>query len=131
MSVESMQTLLDEFRAAFNRNDAKQVASLYVDDVRLLVPGQDIVQGKAGAESVIANFFEMGVRGVDFEALTRQQENNLGIEVGRYTLRTAPDGDVVDQGKYVSIRREQPDGRWLIELDIFNSSEAQTAPPHQ
>ena len=56
---------------------------------------------------------DAGVLGVDFEPITRQQENDLGVEVGRFTMRTAPDGEVVDKGKYVSLRREQPDGRWL------------------
>ena len=129
MPVESMQTLLDEFRAGFNRNDAKQVASFYLDDARLLAPGEDIVQGRAAVESFVATLFDMGVRGIDFEVVTRQSENDLGIEVGLYTMRTAPDGDVIDKGKYVSLRREQPDGRWLIELDVFNSSQPQGAPP--
>jgi ketosteroid isomerase-like protein len=33
-------------------------------------------------------------------------------------------GPVEDQGKFLEIRRRQPDGSWLLAVDIFNSDKA-------
>jgi len=30
---------------------------------------------------------------------------------------------VTSQGKYIEIRRRQPNGEWLLEADIFNSDQ--------
>jgi len=124
MSVDSMQALLDQFTAAFDDNDAAAVSRLYVDDARILPPGQEIVQGRASIETFIGGFFAAGIRAVEFEAISRDQRDDLGVEVGRYVLRSDRAGEVVDEGKYVSVRRHQPDATWLIEVDIFNSNQA-------
>ena len=126
-AVDSMQTLLDQFEAAFNTKDAARVARGYVDDGRILAPGQDVVQGRAAIESFITSIFEMGVRAVHFDVLSRDQREELGFEVGRYEFRAEPDGPAIDVGKYVSVRRQQPDGTWLIDVDIFNSNTAPAA----
>jgi uncharacterized protein (TIGR02246 family) len=126
-AVDSMQALLDQFETAFNAKDAAQVARGYVDDGRILAPGQDVIQGRTAIESFIASMFEMGVRSVHFDVLSRDQRQELGFEVGRYEFHAEPDGPAIDTGKYVSVRRQQPDGSWLIDVDIFNSNTAPDA----
>jgi uncharacterized protein (TIGR02246 family) len=127
MSVDSMQVLVDQFAAAFCDNDAAAVSRMYLEDARILPPGQEIVQGRASIETFIGGFFEAGIRAVEFEPISRDQREELGVEVGRYVLRSERGGTVVDQGKYVSVRRQQSDTTWLIEIDIFNSSQAPPA----
>jgi uncharacterized protein (TIGR02246 family) len=122
MSVDSMQVLVDQFATAFNNNDAGAVSRMYLEDARILPPGQETVQGRASIETFIGGFFEAGIRAVEFEPLSRDQREEMGVEVGRYVLRSEGGGPAVDEGKYVSVRRQQPDTTWLIEVDIFNSS---------
>ena len=124
MSVDFMQGLLDSFAAAFNNNDAAAVSRFYLDDARVLPPGQEIVQGRSAIETFVGGFFEAGIRAIEFEVLSRDQREELGVEVGRFVLRSEAGGTVVDAGKYVSVRRQQSDSTWLIDVDIFNSSQA-------
>jgi uncharacterized protein (TIGR02246 family) len=123
MSVDSMQVLVDQFAAAFNDNDAEAVSRMYLEDARILPPGQETVQGRASIETFIGGFFEAGIRAVEFEPISPDQREELGVEVGRYVLRSELGGQVIDEGKYVSVRRQQSDTSWLIEVDIFNSSQ--------
>jgi uncharacterized protein (TIGR02246 family) len=123
MSVDSMQVLVDQFAAAFNDNDAEAVSRMYLEDARILPPGQETMQGRASIETFIGGFFAAGIRAVEFEPISRDQREELGVEVGRYVLRSERGGSVVDEGKYVSVRRQQSDTTWLIEVDIFNSSQ--------
>ena len=46
MSLDSMQQLVDDFRAAFNGNDVSEVAACYIDDGRVLPPGLDVLRAK-------------------------------------------------------------------------------------
>ena len=95
-----------------------------MEDGRILAPGQDVIQGRAAIEAFISSIHDMGVHAVHFDVLTRDQREDLGFEVGRYEFRAEPDGPAIDTGKYVSVRRQQPDGTWLIDVDIFNSNTA-------
>jgi len=36
-----------------------------------------------------------------------------------------------DKGKYVTVYRKQPDGKWKVVADIFNSDLPAPAPPKQ
>ena len=40
-------------------------------------------------------------------------------------------GPVHDEGKFVEIRRKEPDGMWLVAVDIFNSDLPPPAPPSE
>jgi hypothetical protein len=44
---------------------------------------------------------------------------------GTYTMTLAPAGapEANDSGKFLEVRYRQPDGRWLIAVDMFSSSQ--------
>lgn len=49
---------------------------------------------------------------------------DLAYERGTYALTIAASGTtpaMPDHGKYLTVRRKQADGSWLITADIFNS----------
>jgi ketosteroid isomerase-like protein len=49
---------------------------------------------------------------------------DVAYVIGRYAMTLEPEGasePVDDEGKYIEIRRKQPDGGWLMSRDIFNS----------
>ncbi len=59
--------------------------------------------------------------------------DDLAYVLGTYTMTFVPpgaSGPVKDSGKYVEVRRRQPDGRWLVAVDIFNS-DLPAAPPQK
>ena len=68
-----------------------------------------------------AGAIESGIRGGSLQTLSLQERDDLAVEEGRYTLKTA-EGDVADEGKYIVVHRRQSDGSWRYGLDIFNSN---------
>ena len=59
---------------------------------------------------------------------------DLGYTVGTYelTLHDVKGNPVTDRGKYVTVWKKQPDGKWKVVADIFNSDlPAPTAAPNQ
>ncbi len=59
---------------------------------------------------------------------------DLGYTVGTYelTLHDVQGNPVTDRGKYVTVWKKQPDGKWKVVADIFNSDlPAPTAAPNQ
>ena len=59
----------------------------------------------------------------DLQQSTVEGSEDLAFVHGTYTMTLVmPDGTAVpDAGKYLEIRRRQPDGRWLLSHDMFSS----------
>jgi uncharacterized protein (TIGR02246 family) len=111
------------FVRGLEQGDAAAMAAVYEPDGRLLAPNTEPQQGSAAIEAFWKTIIDAGVRGALLETQTVDERDDLAVEVGRYTLRTAADGgEIVDVGKYVVIHRRQPDGSWRYAVDIFNSN---------
>ena len=111
------------FMRGLEQGDAAAMAAVYEPDGRLLAPNTEPQQGSAAIEAFWKTIIDAGVRGALLETQTVDERDDLAVEVGRYTLRTAADGgEIVDVGKYVVIHRRQPDGSWRYAVDIFNSN---------
>ena len=54
---------------AFNKGDAKAVASFYAEDAVFLPATHDVIEGPAGVEKFFAGLFEMGVTGHKLELI--------------------------------------------------------------
>jgi uncharacterized protein (TIGR02246 family) len=113
----------EAFVRGLEQGDAAAMAAVYEPDGRLLAPNTEPQQGSAAIEAFWKTIIDAGVRGALLETQTVDERDDLAVEVGRYTLRTAADGgEIVDVGKYVVIHRRQPDGSWRYAVDIFNSN---------
>jgi uncharacterized protein (TIGR02246 family) len=111
------------FVQGLEQGDAAAMAAVYEPDGRLLAPNTEPQQGSAAIEAFWKTIIDAGVRGALLETQTVDERDDLAVEVGRYTLRTAADGgEIVDVGKYVVMHRRQPDGSWRYAVDIFNSN---------
>jgi uncharacterized protein (TIGR02246 family) len=111
------------FVQGLEQGDAAAMAAVYEPDGRLLAPNTEPQQGSAAIEAFWKTIIDAGVRGALLETHTVDERDDLAVEVGRYTLRTAADGgEIVDVGKYVVMHRRQPDGSWRYAVDIFNSN---------
>jgi len=48
---------------------------------------------------------------------------DLGYTMGTYQiLMDGADGQITIDGKYITIWKKQPDGRWLVTADMFNAN---------
>ena len=109
------------FMAAFAAHDAAAVAALYTEDAQLLPPNADILEGQAAIQAYWQGAMDMGIDSVLFEIQEVDALGNTAVEVSLYTLYL-PDGQVVDQGKYMVVWKRLG-GRWYLHRDIFDTSQ--------
>ncbi len=106
--------------------DADKWAQYYTNDAALSLPNAPVIVGRenirAGVKPLLAdpNF------ALTFAATKAEvaRSGDIGYTRGAYSL-TVTDPKTkqpfTDKGKYVTIFRKQPDGKWLIIEDISNS----------
>ena len=119
-STDAIMAANKRFMDAFNNGDTEGVASLYTDEGQILPPGNDVITGKVGVQGFWQSLVEMGIKSVKLETLELNEHTDTAVEVGKYTLG-GEDGQVLDQGKYIVIWKQE-DGQWKLHRDIFNTS---------
>lgn len=110
------------FVKAVLAKDWAALAQIYGQDASLNPPNAPAVNGRAAIQAWFEAFppltaFSLSEAQVD-------GRGDLAYVLGAYSMTLdIPDAPspVVDSGKYIEIRRRQPDGKWLISVDIFNS----------
>jgi uncharacterized protein (TIGR02246 family) len=114
-----------ETRAAFVQalkdGDARAVSGLYADDARMLAPSAELVDGREAIESFWRAGVQAGISDVELVPLQLEHADGLAYEIGRYALSVeAPDGMVVDRGKYLLVHARQTDGSWRRAAEMFS-----------
>jgi len=93
---------------------------LYTTDATLMPPHHPIASGRGAIQAWMESLPK--VTRFTFEVDAVDGRADLAYARGRFVMRMqTPDGDIEDKGKFLEIRRRQPDGSWLIEADMFNS----------
>ena len=120
--LAAINTTTDQFTALVVAGDFDGACQLYTPEAVVMPPHHPVCNGRAAARQWLGSLpkvtrFEAEIQHIDGRA-------DLAYARGVYaaTFQT-PDGPVDDEGKFVEIRRRQPDGSWLIEADIFNSDQ--------
>lgn len=102
--------------------DFEGMLELYADDAVVMPPNHPVVRGKDELLSFMRSFPK--VTRAEFRVDEVDGYGDVAYVVGRYSMTLEPDGapgPVDDEGKYIEIRRRQPDGSWRLARDIFNS----------
>lgn len=117
--VEAAYAAWDE---AFNRGDAKALASLYVDDATFLPATHDVVEGPARIEAFFTPLLAQGVTGHRFALITLHEDEHSIAAAARWTaLSPGPDGALTtSSGIATHLFLKQPDGRLKLRLHTFN-----------
>lgn len=97
-------------------------ASLFLKDAVINPPNEPAVKGRAAIRAWLEKFRPM----TEFKLKNEKVEgsDDLGYVLGTYSIAITPPGapgPVKDSGKFVTIVRRQPDGRWLAAVDMFSS----------
>jgi ketosteroid isomerase-like protein len=108
------------FEQAFYRGDADTISRMYTEDAELLISEAPIISGREAIADVWKTIVGSGGNTVRVDTGEVQEGGHWAFEVGAFTT-CAPDGNVLNAGKYIVIWKRQPTGGWKIHRDIFNS----------
>ena len=95
---------------------------LFTENAAFMPPNAAIVEGRAAIRTALGAFppmSEFSLTPVEIDG-----RGDLAFVRGTYAMTfVGPDGHEVgkDHGKFLEIRRRQPDGKWLIVADMYNS----------
>lgn len=109
-----------DFTAATLAKDRDALDAIYTDDAVVMPPGAPTRVGRSEFSDLVAPLTI-----TDFELKTIEIEGRGDLAYARHTYAWTVrigDGDPMpDRGKALTIWRRQPDGRWLLSRDIWNS----------
>lgn len=114
-----------QYLAAINTGDLAALEALTTDDHMMISSGGPPLAGKAALVSTMRAAFES----FDIEETWAPEETvvsgDLAYQRGTFVVVTTPvaGGDPLRvEGNFLRIYRRQPDGRWLMVRDTFNST---------
>jgi uncharacterized protein (TIGR02246 family) len=112
------------FTEAFNRGDMQAVAAMYDADAVVLAPNAPPMRGRQNIEALWNGARQQGFKTLNLVVNSVEVIGNHAIELGSYTLVIQPPGqaEMTDRGKYMVLWRREPDGRWQLYRDMFNTS---------
>ena len=108
------------FMGNFSRGDAAGVAALYTENAQFLPQNSDFVSGKEAIQAAFQGLIDSGVKTLKLETLEVEGYGETASEVGKYILG-GEDGEVMDEGKYIVIWKQEA-GQWKLHRDMINSS---------
>jgi uncharacterized protein (TIGR02246 family) len=117
------QTITDNVRLAL-AGDWEAFASLYTEDLVLMPPNGPSVTGRTGIPDMFA-----AVTITEFSSRLTHVDGcaDIAYGLGEHSWQMTIEGisePVREAGKWVAVWRKQPDGQWLIAVDIWNSDTA-------
>ena len=108
------------FAKAVVARNLKILVSHYTDDGVLYPPGETMVKGHAAIEACLTALPPM--KDFSLRVLSIEGQGDLAYVQGTYTIVVAPRGGgepAQDSGYFLEVRRRQPDGRWLIAVQML------------
>lgn len=121
----AIRTVSEQFSRLLLAQDFDALVRLYTDDAVFMPPHQPAVKGRAALRSWMAAFPRVTQFALEIDEIDGRED--LAYVRGRYSMTLHPDGapgPIEDAGKSIEIRMKQPDGSWLMKVDIFNSDKA-------
>ena len=102
-------------------NDWAAVAATYTEDAVLMPPNSPIVEGRANIQAYFEGF--PPVRELTATNVEVLGQGDTAYVRGTYTMTIAAEDAeaITDTGKYLEVRKKQPDGSWLLHRDMFSS----------
>ena len=105
------------------RREWPKWSASYADDAIFLVPNEPALAGRKNMEAWAATLAPL--KTFSIELLEFHGRGDFAFVRGRYSLVATPPNqpEARDAGKFLELWRRQPDGRWRLYRDAFNSDE--------
>jgi len=125
--IEAIRRVEDDFLAAHSFKDGAKLAEFYTDDGMLIPPDEPIVQGKQAIGEWYENEFKKAPP-IENPKVTLEDievSGNMAFLRGDFILKFK--GQTIDEPtiqnlRFISIWRKQPDGDWKFYCDIWNTN---------
>jgi len=127
--IEAIRAVDADLARTGAAGDWEAFVALYTEDAMLLPPNAPAATGRSAIRDHFASLPPINVFDIEVEEIVGR--GDLAFVRGTYLLELAPPGaptPIRDSGKFIEIRRKQPDGSWPLWRDIYNSSQP-AAPP--
>ena len=119
------------FIPALNTGDVETILAQYAPDAEVLAPGNPRAVGHDAIRALMTKLSgELQAGGVTLELNDDDKgaaSGDLGWHSGSYVVKDTT-GSVVDSGNYLAVMQRQPDGRFLMIRDTWNSDRPPPAP---
>jgi uncharacterized protein (TIGR02246 family) len=128
--VAVVKKTIEEFNAvsteAMKTGDTEKSIQYYTEDAVSMPPNYPFIKGRAAIKNWMTEMSQSGVtiNSAKFTSVEVDASGKIAYEVGEYDMSmTIPGmGEISDQGKYVSIWKQQADGSWKVHAEIWNTS---------
>ncbi len=125
--ITTIHKLEDEFLAAHAFNDGAKLAAFYTDDALLIPPDEQTVRGKQAIAAWYDNEFKKAPPIENPKATLEEIEirGDLAFIRGNFILKfkgKTPDTPNIQNLRFISIWRKQPDENWKFYCDIWNTN---------
>ena len=116
--------LTSMFVSAFNKRDIEGMLNLYAPDAVLLPPDRPGVKGTEAIRELLRTMFEAGYCHTSLERASMAHLGDLAVEIGEYSMQIAKKESPrrLENGKYVTAWRRQPNGEFQITATIWSSN---------
>lgn len=137
--TQAVRQIIDEHNAELERwyaaGQIDSVANRFTEDVWQLPPNRPPLIGRDSLRQFWTKAVGWGKWEFDFAVQDVIARDSLAVERGRYTLKftagpQAPMPSLTDEGNYVVLWRQDPDGQWRIVWDAPVSVRPPGGPPN-
>jgi uncharacterized protein (TIGR02246 family) len=105
--------------------DVEAYVGFLAEDVLVLPPNAPMLTGKESMRKGISEGWATPGFALSWQASKAEasRSGDLAYTVGTYqfTVNNPKGKPVTDRGKYVTVWKKQPDGKWKVAADIYNS----------
>ncbi len=117
---DAMHASRERWAECVANGDAAGAAAFYKDDVAMLAPNAEPVEGRQATRAAIEAMIDAGFQSTSMEAVETKEGGDLVVECGRYKVGLR--GGRTDVGKYLVVQERQDDGSFRLALDMYSSN---------
>jgi uncharacterized protein (TIGR02246 family) len=114
------------FMAAANAGNVDAVVAVYASDAVLLPPNLPPQRGRTAIRTFWGGLLKAYTLKFEVGSDTVEGRGDLAYNVGHYRLTAVPKDSgkpgMADEGKFVEILKQQPDGSWKYAVYMYNSN---------
>ena len=121
----ALEFIAREYEAAFSAGDADALVALQTDDAIRMPPNAPPLMDKEAIRAAYQTTFEQFAAKITLSLEEVEFAGDWAFVRGASAVTLTPKAGgepLQDEGKYLSIRKKQPDGSWKIFRPIWNSN---------